>query len=81
MSRLVQYLANHPDTIHTSFIPGERNPCGCGSNCFHYEREGGTVYGVCNACDADIYIMKEEYAPEILSKGVWRPKNRRMGDI
>lgn len=74
--RLVQYLSKHPDTIHTSYIPGEVNPCGCGSNCFHYERDCEYVYGVCNACDADIYVIKEEYTPDILSEGVWKPKRR-----
>lgn len=74
VKRLVQYLANYPNQIHTSFIPGVTNPCGCGSNCYHYEREDGVVYGVCNACDVDIYIIKDECTPEIISKGVWKPK-------
>lgn len=48
-----------------------RNPCGCGSNCYHYEYDGEKIYGVCNACKADIYEMKPEYVEEKLKQGVW----------
>ena len=54
----------------------ERNPCGCGSNCFHYEydRINNVIYGVCNACEKDIYIVKEEYMNEKLHTGKWLSK-------
>ena len=39
----------------TYFTSGQRNPCGCGSNCYHYEFDGENIYGVCNACGRDIY--------------------------
>lgn len=54
----------------------ERNPCECGSNCYHYEYDkiNNEIYGVCNACDEDIYIVKEEYKEEVLKEGIWKIK-------
>ncbi len=54
----------------------KNNPCGCGSNCYHYEydRIDNKVYGVCNSCDMDIYEMKEEYMNEKLNTGKWLVK-------
>jgi hypothetical protein len=51
----------------------ENNPCGCGSNCYHYEYDkmNNKIYGVCNACGTDIYEMKEEYMNEELNIGQW----------
>jgi len=46
-------------TVECFFIKGETNPCGCGSNCFHQEDDGVKTYGVCNACQQDIYEYKE----------------------
>lgn len=53
-----------------------KNPCGCGSNCYHYEydRINNVIYGVCNACEEDIYIVKEEYMDEKLHAGKWLSK-------
>lgn len=53
------------------------NPCECGSNCYHHEMDRVTksIYGVCNCCGEDIYIMKEEAAVEERSKGTWIPKH------
>ena len=53
----------------------ENNPCGCGSNCYHYEYDGTHVIGVCNACKSDIYMIKDEYTQEYLNKGVWKNMN------
>jgi len=49
--------------IHTFFIKGQKNPCGCGSNCYHEENTENETFGVCNACDRDIYTYdkKEEF--------------------
>lgn len=49
------------------------NPCGCGSNCYHYEYDlmKKKIYGVCNACGIDIYEVKEEYTGEKLQTGQW----------
>lgn len=41
--------------IQSFWIKGEKNPCGCGSNCFHKESNEKEVYGVCNSCGLDIY--------------------------
>ena len=53
----------------TYFISGVR--CDCGANCYHYEYDGNTIYGVCNACERDIYIVKPEYVADELNTGVW----------
>ena len=53
-----------------------KNPCGCGSNCYHYEydKTNNIIYGVCNTCNEDIYIVKEEYMDEKLHIGKWLDK-------
>ena len=58
------------------FDGDENNPCGCGSNCYHYEydRIGNKVYGVCNFCGTDIYEVREEYMDEKLHTGKWLVK-------
>lgn len=74
MGRLVQC---HEDTGNMwQYYSKEGNPCGCGSNCFHYEKEDGRnrVLGICNACRAIIYFVKDEYTSEVLSKGKWLKK-------
>ncbi len=59
------------------FDGDENNPCGCGSNCYHYEydRIDNKIYGVCNCCGTDIYEMKEEYVDEKLQTGHWLIKS------
>lgn len=47
---------------------GKTNPCGCGSNCFHYEFDGNWVIGVCNCCGKDIYTKKKPYDEEFLKE-------------
>lgn len=55
------------------YYDGEHgNPCGCGSNCYHYEYDGENIYGVCNGCQTDIYEMKPEYVEEKLKQGIWK---------
>ena len=55
------------------FDKEENNPCGCGSNCYHYEydRIDNKVYGVCNSCGTDIYEVREEYMDKKLHTGKW----------
>ena len=69
MNRVKQYYADK-DLIWTYFIPQES--CLCGSNVYHYEYDGKKIYGVCNACSEDIYILKDEYVEETLTKGIWK---------
>ena len=69
--RKIQYYDNGKQ-YHTYYVKGENNPCGCGSNCYHYEYDGKKIYGVCNACDTDIYELKDEYVEEILKEGIWK---------
>lgn len=35
--RTKQYYKDAPKTIHSYYVPHEKNPCGCGSNVYHYE--------------------------------------------
>lgn len=66
-------IQRYPDTknVWTYYDPEMKNPCNCGSNCYHYEYDGQRVIGVCNACERDIYEVKSEYVQEYLDKGVW----------
>jgi len=54
------------------FIKGERNPCGCGSNVFHKEYNGKTLFGVCNACERDIYEYYDDQ--DYIDKSQWKDK-------
>lgn len=69
--RKVQHYADSKG-IWCYYDGEENNPCGCGSNCYHYEYDGEKIYGVCNACKTDIYEMKPEYVEEKLKQGVWK---------
>ncbi len=70
--RTKQYYKDAPKTIHSYYVPHEKNPCGCGSNVYHYEYDGKDVYGVCNACERDIYILDKDGAQEKLKSGIWK---------
>ena len=74
--RLIQCDEEDVKNIRTNFIKDEFNPCGCGSNCFHYEydKARNIIYGVCNVCDIDIYEVKKEYIAEELRIGKWIEK-------
>jgi hypothetical protein len=72
MVRKIQYYNNIDNGVWCYFVSGEKNPCGCRSNCYHYEYDEETIIGVCNACDRDIYEVNEEYKEEKLEKGVWK---------
>ena len=71
--RTTQYYEDE-HAVWTYFVSGQRNPCGCGSNCYHheYDRRDGKIYGVCNACDTDIYIINEGCEEEELEIGIWK---------
>lgn len=45
--------------IKSYMVKGERNPCGCGSNVYQQQNYKDNTYGVCNACNQDIYEYKE----------------------
>lgn len=70
--RLTQY---HEDqkTLWQYFTGDRNNPCNCGSNCYHleYNKIDNKIYGVCNACDTDIYEIRDEYIGEELQTGRW----------
>ena len=74
--RLVQYHSNSKNMWQ---YYGEINPGSCGSNCYHYEydRIAGKIFAVCNACDTDIYVVREEYIKEKLNTGKWYMKDSR----
>lgn len=67
--KILCYEGTHD--IWSFFVGGERNPCGCGSNCYHYEYDGSKVIGVCNACHRDIYEVLPEFVEEHLNMGTW----------
>jgi len=69
--RKIQYY-NSGKQCHTYMTRKDINPCGCGSNCYHLEYDGEKIYGVCNACDTDIYKIKNEYVKEKLNQGIWK---------
>lgn len=73
-TRKIQHYSDGDNGIWCYFIKGEKNPCGCGSNCYHYEYDAVAkkIYGVCNACNRDIYEVKEENVQELLGKGIWQ---------
>lgn len=72
MKRKIQYYKDKPNDIWSFWIKGEKNPCKCGSNCFHHQYDGNEVYCVCNSCGKDIYTVIPEYKEETLSKGIWK---------
>jgi len=65
--------------IEGFWIKGERNPCGCGSNCFHEEYDGKILYGVCNACKSDIYEFK--YDEAYINNSEWKNKNKETKSV
>lgn len=73
--RLTQCYENS-ENIWQYYDDQDINPCGCGSNCYHYEYDemNNKIYGVCNCCGSDIYEMKKEYVNEKLHTGKWLVK-------
>lgn len=73
--RLIQCHADSKN-MWQYYNSDEFNPCGCESNCFHYEydKASNKIYGVCNACHTDIYEVKEDFVSEMLKKGIWIKK-------
>lgn len=67
-----QYQRYDSGNVWCYYNPYKRNPCGCGSNCYHYEYDGEKIYGVCNGCQTDVYEVKPEYIDGKLATGVWR---------
>lgn len=65
-----QYYLDEPDKLWNYYIGGQC--CSCGANVYHYEYDGKDIYGVCNACGKDLYIVKEEYVNKRLNEGVWK---------
>lgn len=53
------------------FIEGQKNPCECGSNMFHYEYDGEKIYGICNCCGQRIYTVATSYVQGYLDMGKW----------
>ena len=77
MERVTQYYEDS-EGAWSYFISGQKNPCGCGSNLYHYQYDGNILYGVCNTCGSDIYEIKDEYVEEQLNKGIWKFKDGRV---
>ena len=56
--------------IESFWYKGEMNPCHCGSNLFHEEYDGNNLYGVCNACNRDLYIFR--FDEEYINNSKWK---------
>ena len=71
--RKIQYCEDGV-LCHSYVLDGGKtfNPCGCGSNVYHLEYDGKTIFGVCNACGKDIYEVKPVYIPQKLNEGIWK---------
>lgn len=67
--RKIQYYEG--GGIWCYWIKDQMNPCKCGSNVYHREYDGKTIYGVCNACNKDIYEIVSG-ADEDLATGIWK---------
>lgn len=59
--------------IHNRKDKDGLNPCGCGSHSYHYEYDQleKDVYGVCNDCGEDIYIVIPEKKAKVIREGKW----------
>lgn len=73
-ARLIHY--NDEGITYTNFTLGSKNPCGCDSNCYHYEFDtrSNKVYGVCNACGKDIYVVDDMEKNKDIFQGTWAIK-------
>ena len=78
-NRKIQCYNKTPHDPWCYFSEEIKNPCGCGSNCFHYEDNGTDIYGVCNACGEDIYRVKPEYIEEFRQTGEWIDIKEKYG--
>lgn len=70
VTRKKQYYSDDENKLWNYYMPKER--CSCKANVYHYEYDGKKIYGVCNACGEDVYILKDEYVEETLNKGIWK---------
>lgn len=68
--RKCQYYQDKQDKLRDYHIGGQC--CPCGANVYHYEYDGNEIYGVCNACGKDLYVVKEGYIDKRLKEGVWK---------
>lgn len=68
--RKCQYYSDKQDKLWNYHIGGRC--CSCGANVYHYEYDGENIYGVCNACGKDLYVVKEEHVDKRLIEGVWK---------
>ena len=69
--RMKTQLHSDDHSIWSYISRGKSNPCGCGSKVYHYEYDGNTIFGVCNACNKKIYEIPHEENEERLKEGVW----------
>lgn len=70
--RVMQY--NKETNRLQNYISESRTtPCHCDSM-FHYEYDVfyNKMYGVCNICNQDIFVVKDKYVPQLLHTGIWR---------
>lgn len=70
LPRKRQYYSDKQDKLWNYRIGGQC--CSCGANVYHYEYDDNEIYGVCNACGKDLYVVKEEYIDKRLKEGIWK---------
>lgn len=65
-----QYYLDKQDKLWNHYIVDLC--CSCGANVYHYEYDGNEMYGVCNGCGKDVYVVKEECIDKRLKEGIWK---------
>lgn len=63
--RKIQY---HKDSGHIWEYFVKDLYCECGCNVFHQEYDGENIYGVCNACQFDKYMIQPQYINDELNR-------------
>ena len=61
------------DSIICSVLNTDKCECGCNVVHLEYDEKVNAIFGICNACKKEVYIVESEDAKEMLmSKGTWK---------
>lgn len=70
MSNLKKY---YPQGILWQYLCNKEHACSkCGSNVYHHEYDGENIWGICNSCGNEMYMLKEEFVKSDLAEGEWK---------
>lgn len=72
MAKFTKVAIYNNGDIKSFMTKGQRNPCGCGSNCYHYITDDVEILGICNACETAIYQISQEYVEKYLKQEKWK---------